>query len=495
MNGPPPATIPGRILANAAAAPDRPAVVSHGRPVSYADFAAQLGRMIAWLDRQGVEPGLTVGIVVRDEIDHFLASLALLRLGCRQFSVAVSETAAWREDMARRCGASLILAEDTRFAVPDAAILVPPFDDIRADRTLTPRTLPPEDPTVPQMYFTSSGTTGRPKIAPVSQAQILTYSWHREVTASIGTVFRVSHMEYDTPRRQHYKAISLGITTVLCDPDAYAHPGEACFRHGVNLLVLAPSQVRRLVELPVVRDGRRLPRGIRVVASGAEVTGPVRQAALRHLADDVHVTYGTTECGSIAFHQCRLDDQDATRVGRLFSGVDIRIADADGQPVPKGAVGRIGIRTPGMVTRYHDDPEATERCFQDGWFVPGDLVAFDGDGILQYHGRADDMMILNNLNIHPSEIERFVDAQPGVVECAAFPLRSPVHGDIPVVAVVAREGFDRGALIREAREVLGVRSPRRIFEIEALPRNAMGKILRRELAEWARGKGGQANVA
>ena len=109
------------------------------------------------------------------------------------------------------------------------------------------------------------------------------------------------------------------------------------------------------------------------------------------------------------------------------------------------------------------------------------------DGTLRIAGRGDDMMILGTLNIFPAEIERAAEGFRGVVECAAFPLRSAVHGDIPMLAAVTRDGFDAAALLAECRAKLGLRAPRKVVVVAALPRNAAGKVLRRELAALARG--------
>jgi acyl-CoA synthetase (AMP-forming)/AMP-acid ligase II len=90
-------------------------------------------------------------------------------------------------------------------------------------------------------------------------------------------------------------------------------------------------------------------------------------------------------------------------------------------------------------------------------------------------------MILNTINIFPSEIEAVAGAFPGVQSCAAFPIRSAAYGDIPLLAVVAGQGFDPASLLAHCREKLGLRSPRKIVQVESIPRNATGKVLRREL--------------
>jgi acyl-coenzyme A synthetase/AMP-(fatty) acid ligase len=106
------------------------------------------------------------------------------------------------------------------------------------------------------------------------------------------------------------------------------------------------------------------------------------------------------------------------------------------------------------------------------------------DGILRYLGRKDDMMMLNGINIFPAEIERTLEEHPAVKHAAAFPLASPVFGDIPAAAVELNgtAPVDEPALIAYSRERLGARAPRSIVIVDALPRNAAGKVVKRELA-------------
>jgi acyl-coenzyme A synthetase/AMP-(fatty) acid ligase len=113
------------------------------------------------------------------------------------------------------------------------------------------------------------------------------------------------------------------------------------------------------------------------------------------------------------------------------------------------------------------------------------MGSLDADGRLTVHGRADDMINLNGVNIFPAEIEQVLEAHPAVEAAAALPLASGVHGQIPVAAVELRPGgvASERELVAYAREHLALRAPRRIVILDRLPRNDQGKILRRQIAE------------
>ena len=140
-----------------------------------------------------------------------------------------------------------------------------------------------------------------------------------------------------------------------------------------------------------------------------------------------------------------------------------------------------------MVNGYYRNPAVTARNFRDGWFHTGDLGSFTPRGSLCLGGRLDDVMNLNGIKVYPAEIERVLESDPAVRTAAAFALRSDVHGEIPMAAVEWQGDAkpDAAALLSRARALLGVRAPRRIVLVDALPRTSTGKVARRELARIA----------
>jgi long-chain acyl-CoA synthetase len=142
------------------------------------------------------------------------------------------------------------------------------------------------------------------------------------------------------------------------------------------------------------------------------------------------------------------------------------------------------IRKAAMPRGYLDDPVASS-AFRDGWFYPRDLLSRTENGPLVFHGRLDDTMILNGINIFPSAIEDTLESHPDVREAVAYAVKSRIHGDIPVAAVILKDGGRKGDashLIDHCRRILGMRAPRRVVVVEHIPRNSAGKPLRRELA-------------
>ncbi len=216
----------------------------------------------------------------------------------------------------------------------------------------------------------------------------------------------------------------------------------------------------------------------------AQAPAALRRAFRARFAMPLFVHYGTREFGRISRTYPDRHDDAQESVGIVAPWVDLEIVDGDGNAVPAGVVGEVRVRTEHMIHRYHDDPVATARHFRDGWFYTGDAGSLTADGALCLQGRTDDMMNLNSIKIFPAEIERMLEEHPAVKGAAAFAKGSAVHGDIPVAAVELHQGAAVGvdALMARARERLGARAPRKIIIVDALPRNAAGKIVKRDLA-------------
>jgi len=138
-----------------------------------------------------------------------------------------------------------------------------------------------------------------------------------------------------------------------------------------------------------------------------------------------------------------------------------------------------------MIDHYLDDDDATKRAFRDGWFLPGDLGKFTPDGQLIFLGRADQMMIMDGINIYPTEIETVIARHPAVRDSAVIPLHSAVHQDIPVCAVALHQGENvtEEELLNFAFQRLGSRYPRRIIILEQIPRTEQGKLLLHQLSQ------------
>ena len=180
-------------------------------------------------------------------------------------------------------------------------------------------------------------------------------------------------------------------------------------------------------------------------------------------------------------------DGDATRrkpgtVGPAIPGVDVRVAD--GEP---GAIGEIQIKGPNVFKGYWRMPDKTAEAFTaDGWFRTGDVGRLDADGYLSIVGRSKDLIITGGYNVYPKEIESFIDEMPGIAESAVIGVPHADFGEAVVAVVVARPGatVDEAVLIAALKAgIANFKVPKRVFVVDELPRNTMGKVQKNLLRE------------
>jgi malonyl-CoA/methylmalonyl-CoA synthetase len=148
--------------------------------------------------------------------------------------------------------------------------------------------------------------------------------------------------------------------------------------------------------------------------------------------------------------------------------------------LPPGEAGAIEVRGPNVFKGYWRLPEKTAEEFRDGWFVTGDMGAFDGEGYLSILGRAKDLVITGGLNVYPAEVEAALDDVPGIAASAVIGVPHPDFGEAVVACVVGQvEPESVRAALRE--RLAAFKIPKRVLVVEDLPRNAMGKVQKAEL--------------
>lgn len=457
-----------------------------GREITYAELLANVEQCAAWLVREGCQPTRVVGITVADEYMHMVASLALLYLGIPQIGLPTHDPEPMRLDLAQRLAVDVVVASELQQSLPGLkTLLLTPHVPSASTRTTAPAALD-HDPDAAAIYFSSSGTTGAPKIFALSQHLL---AWRAErmaeserIAPGYRSLMPVS-VEATPAKSKRIIALYLGATAVFRDPAAQPQPSlqALCAKLGVTNLELSVMQASSMIH--DASDSRPLPATTTVYTSGARVSGKLRQSFKERFGVELFVHYGAREIGRITTTFPDGDPDDPESVGMPVPWIDLEIVDRDGGVLPANEVGEVRVRTEYMAHSYYRNPVATARHFRDGWFYPGDLASITPAGALCLHGRVDDMMNLNSIKIFPAEIERVLEEHPGVRSAAAFSKSSTAHGDIPVAAVELRTEATIGVeeLLVHARERLGVRAPRRIILVATLPRNAAGKVEKQAL--------------
>lgn len=341
----------------------------------------------------------------------------------------------------------------------------------------------------PALIMYTSGTTGRPKGAVLTHAnltgQTMTglYTMGADINNDVGFVgvpfFHIAGIG------NMLTSMLLGIPTVIYPLGAF-DPGQL-------LDVLAAEKVTGLFLVPaqwqaVCAEQQARPRDLRlrVMSWGA---APATDALLREMSEtfpgtQILAAFGQTEMSPVT---CMLLGDDAIRkrgsVGKVIPTVAARVVDENMNDVPVGEVGEIVYRAPTLMSGYWNNPQATAEAFAGGWFHSGDLVRMDEDGYVWVVDRKKDMIISGGENIYCAEVENVLASHPQIVEVAVIGRVHEKWGEVPIaVAAVAGEELRLEDLLEFLAERLArYKHPKALEIVEALPRNPAGKVLKTEL--------------
>jgi long-chain acyl-CoA synthetase len=476
------------LTARARRMPDAIAVLTPSTSVTYAQLDAAVWQACARLRRLGIAPDHIVGLSLAAPLVHVVATLALARLGVAQLPLPLSDPAPARAAIARRLGLAAVIG-DRIGAAAQAGVPVIPADPgwLQAAPGVAhdPR-LRCDDPLRTWQVTATSGTTGEAKLGLVSHATGLQRA---EKDSKRGFFRDGERMLLLIPLHFRVSTVRVAFTmhagTCLCLPEGLREIDEVLdFVETRRIGVVSAAPVHGVAMAQAQRHEAppRL-RGVRVLQIGGSSVGTAMRRLIRsRLCDRLYVQYGSNEAGSITVASPELQDRLPETVGTAVPGMQIQIVDTEGRPLPAGEVGEIRVRGPGIIDRYLDDPAADARAFRDGWFHQGDRGALDEHGALTLHGRSDDMINLDGINIYPAEIERALLQHPAVAEASAFGLHSEVHQHVPAAAVVLRHPLAKEELLAHARQWLGAKAPRALLVLAELPRDPLGKVRRDALA-------------
>jgi long-chain acyl-CoA synthetase len=195
---------------------------------------------------------------------------------------------------------------------------------------------------------------------------------------------------------------------------------------------------------------------------------------------------GPTECSPVTCVNPIGGLQKPGTVGLPVPGVEMRIVDGEGRELPDGEVGEIAVRGANVMKGYWNRPEETAEVFRDGWFLTGDLGTRDEDGYFSIVDRKKDLIIVNGMNVYPRMIEEVLHRFPGLREVAVVGEPNDLHGEVPVAYLALDPAHPAGEAELRAfcRKHLGRHQiPRRFVLLPELPKNATGKILKREMGK------------
>lgn len=283
-----------------------------------------------------------------------------------------------------------------------------------------------------------------------------------------------------------------GIPVVACRFDKFT--AEAAFelmaRHQVTNTFLPPTALKMMRHIENPQQRWRL--NLRTITSGGESLGlELIEWGKRNLGITINEFYGQTECNMIVSACSALFEPQIGSIGKAVPGHVLEIVDEQGNALPNGQEGNIGVRTPDpvMFLEYWQNPEATQEKFAGAYLVTGDMGVRDANGFIRFVGRNDDVITSAGYRIGPGPIEDCIMGHPSVSMVAVIGMPDAERTEVVTAFVVLKEGVaESEALKKEIQEhvrhrVAAHEYPRQIHFVRELPMTTTGKIIRRELRQ------------
>ncbi|MET0588467.1 MAG: AMP-binding protein [Novosphingobium sp.] len=484
----------GNILAHflsvAATAGDKPFLIEGERTaLSFADLDARTGCLASRLRTLGGQVGDRIVVQVDKSVDAVLLYLAALRAGMVFVPLNTAYTATELEYFLGDAEPAIVVCRPAEEQAVRPLITSGRLVTLGDDGTGSLlEDIPDEVLPVVQRASSdlaailyTSGTTGRSKGAMLSHGNLLSnaqtlkelWGWRSDdVLLHILPIYHVHGLFVAL-----HGALLAGATVVFhkgFDPaNVIADFARATVLMGV------PTHYTRLTAeeglTPQACSNMRL-----FISGSAPLLAEAHQRFEEKTGKRILERYGMTETGMITSNPYLGGERVAGTVGYPLPGVEVRIRGGAGELTSAGEPGVLEVRGPNVFSGYWRMPEKTaEEIRSDGFFITGDVATQAPDGRITLVGRAKDLIIAGGLNIYPKEIEEAIDALPGVDESAVIGVPHPDMGE-GVVAVVVPQ---KGAVLDEAQILSGIadklarfKQPRRVIVVDALPRNAMGKV-------------------
>jgi len=497
--------------------PDTIALEEGERTTTYAEAERLTRQLVALLESKGIAKGDRIAWLGKNSDRYYLLLYACGRMGVvmapigwrlagREIAYILSDTEA---KLVVAAPEFLETADEVAKGMENGPAVVEAESFIAAAEKLEPAQINPLDPDEPVLQLYTSGTTGNPKGAQLSNRNL--FGLRRP-----GSQAGLEYLDYNPDDCvlcvmpvAHIGGTGVGIIGMSSGVRTMVQPEFTpvgiidAVKAGATHMFLVPAAVQMAIQHPLAAETDW--SGLRYLMYGA---APMPLELLKQAVRTMPQTgfmqvYGMTETtGTVTYLPPEDHDVEGNQrmrsAGKALPGVQIEVRGPDNKPVPSGEIGEVCIHSPSNTRGYWKLPEATASTIDDdGWLHTGDAGIMDEDGYVYIQDRIKDMIISGGENVYPAEVESAIYGHPAIAEVAVIGVPSELWGEEVKACVVTKPGMeiDPNDVIAYARErIAAFKAPKSVDIIPEMPRNASGKILRRLLrAPYWEGQERQVN--
>ena len=496
------ATLRELIDAHATARPHAPFLLlpETARTITYAELRDACRAVAAELDAIGIAPGEPVAFLLHNGMAAATLFLGVMYAGRVVAPQNLLAQDSYLEYALRHSGTRVVFTTDdaaSRLAgIVERAALPVAVRTCDADALDLPRAVPslaPLAPDAPALLMYTSGTTGQPKGALLTHANLMAAA--RAVSASLALT--PADRVLSSLPLYHVNGQCIATVTPLFAGSSIVMPHRFSAsgwwplveRYRPTWLNLVPTIVAYLLNGADLTAGQaQACRGVRFARSASAPLPPAQHRAFEaRFGIDVIEAMGLTECASVAFtNPLAREARQYGTPGRPL-GMEARVVRPDGTPAAPGETGEIQLRGPNVMRGYYKAPELTARAIDaDGWLATGDLGHCDAEGYYFITGRLKELIIKGGENIAPREVDEALLRHPAVLECAAVGVPDTEYGQEILACIVLKPGAHCAEAELRAhclRELGRYKSPRYLRFVAELPKGPSGKVQRLRLLE------------
>lgn len=503
---------PNRLEYWAAAIPDAIAIHEGERTTTWGDWNRSADRLAQALIDRGFGTDDVVAVRMLNRIEWAVTYAALAKIGCAMVGVNWRLTPAELNYILTSSNATGLICDDA-----DPATLSPALTDTRVrlavalnprdsdfvpfDALLDAPAQPRFSQSDPKLIIFTSGTTGFPKgvvtgqVNPKAAADLPAYAESLRGSGRLPTaagqpsdevVLITMPMHHSAGPSYVRRATQNGSTMVLVQRFDAEGVLQLIQRHRVTTWNGVPTMYQRIAALPPATLARYDVSTIRTLSVGAApITPELKQWIMDYFGECLREGYGSTEVGMVTSMPPEMQKLKPGSSGLPHRGVRVSIRDADDNECPIGTIGEIWVRTPYTIQSYLGADALDEDTVDaEGYFRMGDVGYLDADGYLFITDRSKDLIISGGVNIYPAEIETVMRQHPAVAEVAAIGIPNADFGEEVKAFCELKAGHtlsETELLDFAAERLASYKRPRSVEFVDELPRNTMGKILKREL--------------